>query len=45
MRSASMASASASGISSIVSREEMEGLRERIEVGVEGMEDEVSEDG
>jgi hypothetical protein len=35
-----MASSSASGLSSMVSRDEMEGLRERIEVGVDGMDDE-----
>ena len=29
----------------MVSRDEMEGLRERIEVGVEGTDDEASEDG
>lgn len=29
----------------MVSREEMEGLRERIEVGVDGMDDEANEDG
>jgi hypothetical protein len=40
-----MASSSASGLSSIVSRDEMEGLRERIEVGVEGTDDEASEEG
>lgn len=45
MRSASMASSSASGLSSMVSRDEMEGLRERIEVGVDGMEEDASEDG
>lgn len=45
IRSASMASSSASGLSSIVSSEEMEGLRERIEVGVDGTEDDASEDG
>jgi hypothetical protein len=45
MRSASVASASASGISGIVSSEEMEGLRERIEVGVEGMEEDVRDEG
>lgn len=45
MWSASMASASASGVSSMVSSDEMDGLRERIEVGVEGTEDEASEDG
>lgn len=45
MRSASMASSSASGLSSMVSREEMEGLRERIDVGVEGTDDEASDGG
>jgi hypothetical protein len=45
IRSASMASSSASGLSSIVSRDEIEGLRERIEVGVDGTEEEASEDG
>jgi len=39
-RSASMASSSASGLSSMVSRDEMEGLRERIEVGVDGTDEE-----
>lgn len=29
----------------MVSREEMEGLRERIEVGVEGIDEDVSEEG
>lgn len=45
MRSASMASASASGVSGMVSREEMDGLRERIDVGVDGTEDEASDEG
>lgn len=40
MRSFSSASASASGVSGMVSSEEMDGLRERIDVGVEGIEDE-----
>ena len=44
MRSSSIASSSASGMSSIVSRDEMEGLRERSEVGVEGMDEEARED-
>ena len=44
IRSSSMASSSASGMSSIVSRDEMEGLRERIEVGVEGTEEDARED-
>jgi len=43
IRSASSASASASGVSGIVSREEMDGLRERIDVGVDGIEDESDE--
>jgi hypothetical protein len=38
--SSSRAAASASGVSGIVSREEIEGERERAEVGVLGMEDE-----
>jgi hypothetical protein len=42
MRSASIASSSSSGVSGIVSREEMEGLRERIDVGVDGTDDEAS---
>ena len=37
--SASIASASASGVSGIVSRLEMLGLRDRIEVGVEGIDE------
>lgn len=37
MRSASIASLSRSGVSSMVSREEMLGERERADVGVEGM--------
>jgi hypothetical protein len=37
--SASMAAASASGISGMVSREEMLGLRERILEGVDGIEE------
>lgn len=39
MRSASVAAASASGMSGIVSREEMLGLRERMLVGVDGTDD------
>lgn len=45
IRSASIASSSASGLSSMVSRDEIEGLRERIEVGVEGTDEDASEDG
>jgi hypothetical protein len=45
MRSASRARSSASGLSSMVSRDEMEGLRERIEVGVEGTDEEANEGG
>jgi len=45
IRSASMASSSASGLSSMVSRDDMDGLRERIEVGVDGTDEEASEDG
>ena len=44
MRSSSMAISSASGLSSMVSRDEMDGLRERIDVGVEETDD-VSEEG
>lgn len=43
--SASIASSSASGLSSIVSSEEMEGLRERIDVGVDGTDEEASDEG
>jgi hypothetical protein len=39
IRSSSRASASASGISGMVSKDEMLGLRERRLVGVEGTED------
>lgn len=39
MRSASIAASSASGTSGIVSRDEMLGLRERILVGVDGMDE------
>ena len=45
MRSASIASSSASGLSSIVSSEDIDGLRERIEVGVDGTDDDVREAG
>jgi hypothetical protein len=38
-----MAASSASGVSGIVSRLEMLGLRDRVEVGVEGTEERVPE--
>jgi hypothetical protein len=44
MRSSSRASFSASGISGIVSKDEMLGLRERKLVGVEGMETDETEE-
>jgi hypothetical protein len=44
MRSSSRASFSASGISGIVSKDEILGLRERKLVGVEGMETEETEE-
>jgi len=43
--SASRAASSASGVSGIVSRLEMLGLRERVEVGVEGIEDDEKDPG